>query len=255
MNTEAISPDAELAIVDALLAGSDEPVEVDMDEDLSTPAIPPHAVIKADDVSDEVDDVIELLDAPSPAPRAEKKERKDRVTAFADRIAEERSRAMLGDALDPIITGMGEAPKKVAEKVYNVLCHVADRGKLSAYTSIGLQALREHPEALTGPMMVEYFKAAGYSEATARSQGHQQMTTLPILGLATKADHTLTAAPECPVWALLDAKDAPPAIVPAEELLADAVGVKDAPDVIEDEAEEPAPVQDGDDEELLAGED
>lgn len=217
------------------LAGSDEPVEIEAfveDDygDLTAPATPPHAVtVSSEDIPEGESDLIDLLggdDLTEPAPPPVKrivKERKDRVTAFADRIAEERARALLGDEFDGIVAGMSVAPKKVADKVYNVLCCVADRGKLSRYTNIALDTLAGKRVVSSADLQAAFIDA-GYTEATARSQAHQQMVALPILGVAKKEDGLLPIM-DSVIWKLLDGREQPPAPpqpdpVSDEELLA-----------------------------------
>ena len=217
------------------VSGYDEPVEIEaFDEedysDLTAPATPPHAItVSSEDIPEGESDLIDLLgddDLTAPAPPPVKriaKERKDRVTAFADRIAEDRARALLGDEFDGIVAGMSAAPKKVADKVYNALCHVADRGKLSRYTDIALTVLKAEPVVSSADLQAAY-TAAGYTEATARSQAHQQMVALPILGVAKKEDGLLPLK-DAVIWKLLDDREQPPAPPPAdpvsdEELLA-----------------------------------
>lgn len=179
VNTDAV----EYATVEALLAGSVEPPAVEEDfDDLTMPAAEEiaEAIIE---MAAEDDDVIIIPTVVAPRIVAE---RKDRVSAlFADKIAAERAKEMLGDSFAPIVEGMSTAPKKVAEKVYNGLCYLAERGKLSKFTSIALEILME-AEVLTSAELVSAYQANGYSEGTARSQAQQQMTALPILTVASR---------------------------------------------------------------------
>lgn len=234
-----ISIEAELAAVDALLlSGSDEPVEVeallDIDDDDFAVAPPPHSIsvaVSEDRTPDMVgvivieaptpEEIMTALEedygeiAPSPAPTI-KLDRKDRVSAFVDRIAEDRARALLGDSFFPIVACMAEAPKKVADKVYNALCHVAGRGKLSAYTVIGVKALQETP-VLTASILIQRFKEAGYTEATAKSQAHQQMATLSILGIGCRTDAGMFLDADSVVLALMNGLPAPVQTSPAPQ--------------------------------------
>lgn len=226
---------ARKASIDRFVSGSDEPVETETFEDedygdLTAPATPPHAItLSSEDIPEGESDLIDLLgddDLTAPAPPPVKriaKERKDRVTAFADRIAEDRARALLGDEFEGIVAGMSAAPKKVADKVYNVLCCVADRGKLSRYTHIALDTLAGKRVVSSADLQAAYIDA-GYTEATARSQAHQQMVALPILGVAKKEDGLIPIM-DSAIWKLLDGREQPPAPpkpepVSDEELLA-----------------------------------
>jgi hypothetical protein len=225
---------SELAAIEAMLAGTDQPVAFEpfeeTDDDFAV-AAPPQSVQVAEVVEAVADPGViefedsellaeiftaselavlceELEEAPSPAPPITM-ERKDRVSAFVDRIAEDRARTMLGESFFPVVAAMSDAPKKVAEKVYNALCHVAGRGKLSNYTEIGIKALRENPSRLVSGDLIDRFMYAGYTESTARSQANQQMSALVILGIATKLDGALILNPESVVMALLDKRPVP----------------------------------------------
>lgn len=250
MQTELAASGEELAIIERLLAGTDEPVEVD--DLLAAPALSPAPVPGTIDLlapvepepeidllaeaTPEPEAVVEEFDPesvgeepvgpvpPSPALLA-KEEAKSRASAFADRIAEQRATELLGDALPEIVAGMEAAPKKVAEKVYNALCHVADRSKLSAYTKIALKALTDAEDGLTSGGLALLYEMEGYTVATAKSQASQQMTVLPILGVALKIDGKLIIDPESVVLKRINDRadgfvpSPPPTRLDDEELL------------------------------------
>lgn len=218
------------AEIDALLAGSDQPVEIDFsyedDGDYNAASDPDFEVmappqskpveeagtielaadpepVEAGKVELDEDDLLlaDPEEAPSPAPK--KVERPDRVTAWADCVAEERARTLLGDAiLDPIVEQMGKAPKKVADKVYNVLCHLGDRSRLSNFTELAVRALYEYGSMKATELAAQY-EAGGYTQATARSQANQQTKALSILGIATYEAGVLTIIPESGVLDIL----------------------------------------------------
>jgi len=183
----AVNSDAvEMATVEALLSGSVEPpsAEETFIDDLTMPDGEEIAEAILEMNAEEETDVV-VIPTAVVAPRIVA-ERKDRVSAlFADKVAAERAKEMLGDNFEPIVEGMASAPKKVAEKVYNGLCYLADRGKLSKFTSIALEILME-AEVLTSADLVTAYQSNGYSEGTARSQAQQQMTALPILMVASR---------------------------------------------------------------------
>lgn len=222
MNDE-LSIEAELAAVSILLAGSDEPVDAVDDDDYFAPALPPHSMAAREPVvvyddSEEDDDIVALIDiSPSPAPETEIDPdadaatvmnitpfvRKDRASAFADRIAEDRARSLLGEDFQPITDGMKAAPKKVADKVYNTLIHIAGRGKLSSYTRSAIALLKEDPQVSNAKLIARY-EAEGYTGGTARSQASQQMSVLPILQVARKEGGVLMINNDSRVLSLLD---------------------------------------------------
>jgi hypothetical protein len=218
------------------LPGSMLPIPGDND-DLLTPAAPPHAAgpqpepmnVGAGDTDFD----------PTPAPRI----MKPRDAAFADRVAQDRAKDMLGADYEPVVAGMKAAPKKVSEKAYNALCYLADRGKLSVFTSAAIASLKASTTLKSGGL-VELFKGMEYSDKTARSQAQQQMMVLPILKIATRAGDTLTFQPGHMADLFETALTRPPAEKPAkqprarkakgaaaEELLAEAAPVvEDEPD-------------------------
>jgi hypothetical protein len=114
-----------------------------------------------------------------------------RDEAFADRVAGERARDLLGADYDTVVAGMKGAPKKVSEKAYNGLCYLADRGKLSTFTEQALSALKAST-TLKSSDLVALFKGLDYTDKTARSQAQQQMVVLPILKVAERTGDTLT---------------------------------------------------------------
>jgi hypothetical protein len=209
-------PGDELAVVEALLEGSTDAPPVEVMDDLTAPALPPHASeddieIKAEAVSDDPEGGVIEVSTPAPAPPPEAPSRApreraptmDRVTAFADRVAQDRARDMLGDDFEPIVAGMAGAQKKVAEKVYNGLCYLADRGKLSIFTRVALDKLLIEQEATTSGLVKAYMECEKhYGESTARSQATQMMSVLPILKLAKREGSKLILDNESPVLKL-----------------------------------------------------
>lgn len=208
----------DMSIIEALLVGTDEPVEAEVDDllgeidDLTAAAIVTNDDSASSDVIDilageeevdadyeppvakmDDDDVEGLFVAPTRAARPPRDPSltKSRGEAFTDKVAMDRAREILGTLHDPVIEGMEAAPKKVGEKVYNVLCCIAGRGKLSKFTSIAYYALKNNGK-LTSAELVELYKDYGYSVATARSQAQQQMTALPILLIASRHQSELT---------------------------------------------------------------
>lgn len=186
--TEMTDAGEEISSIEALLDGSSEPPtdEVDLTEPETIDASD-DVIVKAEDIPEMSEhDLVEALTMSAP----ERTERRARSEAFKDRVAHERAKELLGDDFDEIVAAMDEAPKKVGEKVYNALCFIAQRGKLSNFTAIALDALWSG-EPVKSTDLVALYKT-GYSEGTARSQAQQMMTALPILKLARRDGDTLT---------------------------------------------------------------
>lgn len=171
----------EIATVEALLDGSCEAPTEDLTEPASALAHEEEVMVKADDIPEMSEhDLVEALTATAP----DRTERRARSEAFKDRVAQERAQEILGDDFEEIVQAMDTAPKKVGEKVYNALCFIAGRGKLSNYTVMALEALREEKTLSSADMLKLYMKE--YVDTTARSQAQQMMTALPILKLAQR---------------------------------------------------------------------
>lgn len=176
----------DIAVVEALLEGSSEPPTEDLTEPAPALVHEDEVIVKGDDIPEMSEhDLIEALATAT----LDRSERRARSVAFKDRVAEERAREVLGDEFEEIVQAMDGAPKKVGEKVYNALCFIAGRGKLSNYTVIALDRLRDKGALSTGELVKLYMES--YGESTARSQTQQMMVALPILKLAERTGDTL----------------------------------------------------------------
>lgn len=127
----------------------------------------------------------------SPAPLEGDEKPSRRSAALLSKTGQNTLQDLLGELYEPILADMQRAPKKVAEKVYNALCFVSGRGKLSTFTAISIAKLRAC-DPVSVKNLSDVYIGEGYSEKTARSQAQQQMAVLPILRLASRAGDKLT---------------------------------------------------------------
>jgi len=97
-------------------------------------------------------------------------------------------------AIDDFIVSIDSLPKKVGEKVLNLLCHVANEDTLSTYTDIAIQMLKDDGELTTETLRNKYLDRP-YSIGTSGAQSSQMMSLLPAMGLATRSGRTLTKNP------------------------------------------------------------
>lgn len=94
--------------------------------------------------------------------------------------------------------------KKIVEKFDNLFVAVSADRLPSCYTMVAYKALVEKAE-ITSADVYNAMKTAGYSEGTARAQGQQLMTLLPLIEIARKDGKKLTLNSDSVLAKRLDA--------------------------------------------------
>lgn len=94
--------------------------------------------------------------------------------------------------------------KKIVEKFDNLFVAVSADRLPSCYTMVAYKALVEKTE-ITSADVYSAMKIAGYSEGTARAQGQQLMTLLPLIEIARKDGKRLTLNSDSVLAKRLDA--------------------------------------------------
>jgi hypothetical protein len=106
--------------------------------------------------------------------------------------------ASLQIAQDEVLVKIDGLAKKVGEKAVNLIAHINDSAKLSAYTEIAFKFMQSKSEGIVSADLIAHFqdqKANGvksYSIGTARSQGHQMFQLLPALKIAELNGKTMS---------------------------------------------------------------
>jgi len=96
-------------------------------------------------------------------------------------------------AVDQVIDGTDQLPKKVGEKVLNLLCAVNGKDNLSVYTKIAIDLLKEKGDAgMTALDLRQKYLERPYSSGTSSAQSSQMFQLLPYLGIATRSGQTMT---------------------------------------------------------------
>ena len=99
--------------------------------------------------------------------------------------------AELHAKIDAFILSVNDFPKKVGEKVINMLTHAANGTGMSVYTKIAVTLLRDK-ESFTIEDLKNQYLDSGYSPGTASAQASQMMRLLPEMGLTNRSGRALT---------------------------------------------------------------
>ena len=229
---DAVMADIELDELDSLLAepSSSDSIEVSDDDleatvtDLDNEA----AVTEAYEAQDSEADAVEVTsedDAPVTTELSEKGKGKAKTRStmagakksvvLRERLGEKMSEALvleLSDAKlkpeelvkqqDALLDAIDQLAVKVGEKAVNLIGAVNGSAKLSTYTAIAIKFLTNSEEGITAIDLITHMKdqtangVKGYSEGTARSQGHQMYKLLPAMKIAVLDDKTMNVNPE-----------------------------------------------------------
>lgn len=226
--TEATTTDAVDAELEAILSGADSLFEDEIEETVAAEAIADDgdaaealddAVVELEmeearaEAYEEQDEVTkpEPVEAAT-KPVVEAKPKTPRVktagmkpsevirTKLGDKVYEcavlemswaEASEEDLKESVDSFLDIVDTLPKKVGEKVANVMHHVNAGVQLSVYTDIAIRLLKEKGGFTTADLRGKYL-ARPYSAGTANAQSSQMSSLLPTLKIATRSGNTLT---------------------------------------------------------------
>lgn len=95
-------------------------------------------------------------------------------------------------AIDQVIADVDTLPKKVGEKVLNLLCAINGKDNLSVYTKIAIELLKEKgPEGMTTADLRQKYLDRPYSPGTSSAQSSQMFQLLPFLGIAKRSGNTM----------------------------------------------------------------
>lgn len=114
-----------------------------------------------------------------------------------------------------LLERIDKMPKKIGEKVTNMLGHIGRGNALSNYTRIALNFLVQNSEMSSKQLKDAYMTR--YSEGTASSQCTQLMHLLPAMGIAIKRGNVLIPNPSSTLLPMLIAlKQSGPTTGPVE---------------------------------------
>lgn len=121
------------------------------------------------------------------------------ITALSDARLPD---ADLNALIDGRVNAIDGLPKKVGEKVINVLQHLSSGVTISCFTRMALDLLKSKGTISTKDIRDAYLKRP-YSAGTSNAQSSQMMAVLPFLGIATKSGNTLTIDQDSALISLL----------------------------------------------------
>lgn len=97
--------------------------------------------------------------------------------------------------IDKFIASFDEQAKKVAEKAMNIACSLNNSDRLSNYTRMAIDLLKEKGEMTTADLRSCYLDRP-YTPGTASAQSSQMFKLLPLFKIAIREGNTLKLNPD-----------------------------------------------------------
>lgn len=104
-------------------------------------------------------------------------------------------KAELEKQVDAFVEGFDNLAKKVGEKALNVACSLNNTDKLSVYTQIAIELLKEKGEMTTNDLRQKYLERP-YSAGTSSAQSSQMFQLLPYFKIAHRSGNSLILNPD-----------------------------------------------------------
>lgn len=152
-------------------------------------------------------------------PKAPKNTKSNTADGSGDAVVLTRSQAFLKkasgddlmklgygpDEIADIYFAMDNAPKKVAEKAYNLLRFAVGREHLSNYSLFAFQQIHANP-GMSVPQLVKAMEDRGYKSGTARSQSQQMSRLFGLFGMINKAGSSMSLVDDSPLVSTITAR-------------------------------------------------